>query len=60
MDKICKSLTGMNVDNLFEFKTKSIYLGRKIRNTSKKRIVELNFFKNHTEKSYVIDTEGML
>mgnify|MGYP006891373663 CR=1 FL=1 len=33
MDKICKSLTGMNVDNLFEFKTKSIYLGRKIRNT---------------------------
>lgn len=33
MDKIYKSLTGMNVDNLFEFKTKSIYLGRKIRNT---------------------------
>lgn len=28
MDKICKSLTGMNVDNLFEFKTKKYLFGK--------------------------------
>ncbi len=33
MNKICKSLTGMNMDNLFEFKTKGIDFGGKIRNT---------------------------
>ena len=32
MNKICKSLTGMNIDNLFEFKTKGIDFGREIRN----------------------------
>lgn len=33
MDKMCKSLTGMNIDDLFEFKTKGIDFGRRIRNT---------------------------
>ena len=57
---MCKSLTRMDPNNLFEFKTKSIVFKWKPADSWEKSIEKLLFFKNHTEKSYIIDTKVML
>ena len=57
---MCKSLTRMDPDNLLEFKTRSIVFKWKSADLWEKGIEKLLFFKNHTEKSYIIDTKVML
>ena len=57
---MCKSLTRMDPDNLFEFKTERIMFKGESADIWEKSIEKLLFFKNHTEKSYVIDTKVML